>query len=76
MENQIRLCRYIFTLYIVHMKTWFINFVRDIDSLLHTKKAKAEVLVPEVSMNEGESEAEPMAQEDEDNQPKITLLVS
>ena len=78
MENQIRLCRCIFTLYIVHMKIWFVNFVRDIDSLLHTKKAKAEVLVPEVSMDEGEreSEAEPMAQENEDNQPKITLLVS
>ena len=80
MESQIRLCRCILTLYIIHVKTWFVNFVRDIDSLLHTKKAKAEVLVPEVSMDEeereGESETEPMAQENEDNQPKITLLVS
>ena len=54
----------------------YINFGRDIDSLLHTKKAKAEVPVPEVSMDEkSESETEPMAQE-EDSQPKITLLVS
>lgn len=53
-------------------------FVRDIDSLLHTKQAKAEVSVPEVSMDEGsESEAEPMTHEEEDeNQPKVTLLVS
>ena len=37
-------------------------------------------MVPEVSMDEeereGESETEPIAQENEDNQPKITLLVS
>ena len=60
----------------------FITFIRDIDSLLHTKRAPAEVVVvPEVAMDEdkeGESEPEPMAndEEDNDNQPEITLLVS
>ena len=60
----------------------FITYIRDIDSLLHTKRAPAEVVVvPEVAMDEdkeGESEPEPMAndEEDNDNQPKITLLVS
>ena len=54
----------------------YIDLGRDIDSLLYTKKAKAEVPVPEVSMDEeSESEAEPVAQE-EDSRPKITLLVS
>ena len=52
------------------------DFGRDIDSMLYTKKAKAEVPVPEVSMDEeNESETEPMAQE-EDDKPKVTLLVS
>ena len=61
----------------------FITYIRDIDSLLHTKRAPAEVVVvPEVAMDEdkeGESEPEPMAndeEEDNDNQPKIILLVS
>ena len=53
-----------------------ISFDRELDSILHTKKPKQGVSVPDVPMDDGNhAEQEPMEQEETDK-PQVTFLVS